>query len=71
MQGDKRVYAEIIILRAVETTDCKLTLGIDGDFVLRYIISVMTARAFPFDNEFLSKCATRIINEVHGGKFES
>lgn len=22
-QGDKRVYAEIIILRAVETTDCK------------------------------------------------
>jgi GMP synthase (glutamine-hydrolysing) len=29
----------------------------------------MTARAFPFDNEFLSKCATRIINEVDGGKF--
>jgi GMP synthase (glutamine-hydrolysing) len=48
LQGDKRVYAEIIILRAVETTD------------------FMTARAFPFDNEFLSKCATRIINEVHG-----
>jgi GMP synthase (glutamine-hydrolysing) len=51
VMGDKRVYAEIIILRAVETTD------------------FMTARAFPFDNEFLSKCATRIINEVHGGKF--
>jgi GMP synthase (glutamine-hydrolysing) len=48
VMGDKRVYAEIIILRAVETTD------------------FMTARAFPFDNEFLSKCATRIINEVHG-----
>ncbi|OJJ44766.1 hypothetical protein ASPZODRAFT_134889 [Penicilliopsis zonata CBS 506.65] len=48
VMGDKRVYAEIIILRAVETTD------------------FMTARAFPFDNEFLSQCATRIINEVHG-----
>ena len=29
----------------------------------------MTARAFPFDNEFLSRCSTRIINEVHGGKY--
>ena len=29
----------------------------------------MTARAFPFDNEFLSRAATRIINEVHGGMF--
>ncbi|PWY69190.1 GMP synthase [Aspergillus sclerotioniger CBS 115572] len=48
VMGDKRVYAEIIILRAVETTD------------------FMTARAFPFDNEFLSRCSTRIINEVHG-----
>ncbi|RAL05063.1 GMP synthase (glutamine-hydrolyzing) [Aspergillus ibericus CBS 121593] len=48
VMGDKRVYAEIIILRAVETTD------------------FMTARAFPFDNEFLSQCSTRIINEVHG-----
>ncbi|PKY02782.1 GMP synthase [Aspergillus campestris IBT 28561] len=48
VMGDKRVYAEIIILRAVETTD------------------FMTARAFPFDNEFLSRAATRIINEVHG-----
>ena len=25
VMGDKRVYAEIIILRAVETTDCKLS----------------------------------------------
>ncbi|PYH84911.1 GMP synthase [Aspergillus uvarum CBS 121591] len=48
VMGDKRVYAEIIILRAVETTD------------------FMTARAFPFDNEFLARCSTRIINEVHG-----
>ncbi|PWY92942.1 GMP synthase [Aspergillus heteromorphus CBS 117.55] len=48
VMGDNRVYAEIIILRAVETTD------------------FMTARAFPFDNEFLSQCSTRIINEVHG-----
>lgn len=31
----------------------------------------MTARAFPFDNEFLSRAATRIINEVHGGMSSS
>ncbi|RJE22428.1 GMP synthase [Aspergillus sclerotialis] len=48
VMGDKRVYAEIIILRAVETTD------------------FMTAGAFPFENAFLSRCATRIMNEVHG-----
>jgi GMP synthase PP-ATPase subunit len=36
VMGDKRVYAEIIILRAVETTDCKLTLEIDEDYVLSY-----------------------------------
>ena len=30
-QGDKRVYAEIIILRAVETTDCELSHPHFGD----------------------------------------
>lgn len=29
----------------------------------------MTAGAFPFENAFLSKCSTRIMNEVHGGMF--
>ncbi|KAF7866684.1 hypothetical protein EAF04_005526 [Stromatinia cepivora] len=48
VMGDKRVYGNIIILRAVQTTD------------------FMTAIAYPFENAFLSKVSTRIINEVHG-----
>ncbi|ESZ90247.1 GMP synthase [Sclerotinia borealis F-4128] len=48
VMGDKRVYGNIVILRAVETTD------------------FMTAIAYPFENAFLSKVSTRIINEVHG-----
>lgn len=69
-QGDKRVYAEIIILRAVETTDCKPCPC--SPFRIHSLLTgrpVMTASAFPFDNAFLSKCSTRIINEVHGGMF--
>ncbi|RJE16589.1 hypothetical protein PHISCL_11074 [Aspergillus sclerotialis] len=31
----------------------------------------MTAGAFPFENAFLSRCSTRIMNEVHGGMFPS
>lgn len=48
VMGDKRMYGNIIILRAVQTTD------------------FMTAIAYPFENAFLSKVSTRIINEVHG-----
>lgn len=48
VMGDKRVYGNIVILRAVQTTD------------------FMTAIAYPFENAFLSKVSTRIINEVHG-----
>lgn len=31
----------------------------------------MTAGAFPFENAFLSRCSTKIMNEVHGGMFIS
>ncbi|KAF5872157.1 putative gmp synthase protein [Botrytis fragariae] len=48
VMGDKRMYGNIIILRAVQTTD------------------FMTAIAYPFENAFLSRVSTRIINEVHG-----
>ncbi|QSZ30163.1 hypothetical protein DSL72_004683 [Monilinia vaccinii-corymbosi] len=48
VMGDKRMYGNIVILRAVQTTD------------------FMTAIAYPFENEFLSRVSTRIINEVHG-----
>ncbi|KAL2005184.1 hypothetical protein VTN00DRAFT_3034 [Thermoascus crustaceus] len=48
VMGDKRVHAEMVILRAVETTD------------------FMTATAFNFPHEFITRVATRIINEVHG-----
>ncbi|KAL9609358.1 MAG: hypothetical protein Q9167_005866 [Letrouitia subvulpina] len=49
VMGDQRAYENIIILRAVETTD------------------FMTARAFPFDHEFLAQVSTRIVNEVKVG----
>ncbi|KAI9649976.1 GMP synthase (glutamine-hydrolyzing) [Ciborinia camelliae] len=48
VMGDKRMYGNIVILRAVQTTD------------------FMTAIAYPFENAFLSRVSTRIINEVHG-----
>jgi GMP synthase (glutamine-hydrolysing) len=48
VMGDKRVYENIIILRAVATQD------------------FMTAKAYPFDHDFLAQVSTRIINEVHG-----
>lgn len=48
VMGDNRVYENIVLLRAVETTD------------------FMTANPYPFENEFLVKVSTRIINEVHG-----
>ncbi|KAM3086212.1 GMP synthase (glutamine-hydrolyzing) [Clarireedia jacksonii] len=48
VMGDKRVYGNIVLLRAVETTD------------------FMTANPYPFENSFLTKVSTRIINEVHG-----
>ncbi|KAL9040602.1 MAG: hypothetical protein Q9214_004422 [Letrouitia sp. 1 TL-2023] len=49
VMGDQRAYENIIILRAVETTD------------------FMTAKAFPFDHEFLAQVSTRIVNEVKVG----
>lgn len=52
-QGDKRVHAEMVILRAVETTD------------------FMTATAFNFPHEFITRVAARITNEVHGGESNS
>ncbi|KAB8230963.1 GMP synthase (glutamine-hydrolyzing) [Aspergillus alliaceus] len=48
VMGDKRVYENIVILRAVETSD------------------FMTAIAYPFDHEFLTRVSTRIVNEVSG-----
>jgi GMP synthase (glutamine-hydrolysing) len=48
VMGDNRVYENIVLLRAVETSD------------------FMTANPYPFENEFLIKVSTRIINEVHG-----
>ncbi|CAI7579719.1 unnamed protein product [Penicillium glandicola] len=48
VMGDKRVYANIILLRAISTKD------------------FMTATPYPFSYEFLSKVATRIVNEVEG-----
>ncbi|KAE8354916.1 GMP synthase [Aspergillus coremiiformis] len=48
VMGDKRVYENIVILRAVETTD------------------FMTAIAYPFEHEFLTRVSTRIVNEVSG-----
>ena len=48
VMGDKRVYENIVILRAVSTQD------------------FMTAKAYSFDYDFLSRVSTRIINEVHG-----
>ncbi|KAE8343501.1 GMP synthase [Aspergillus arachidicola] len=48
VMGDKRVYENIVLLRAVETTD------------------FMTAIAYPFEHEFLTRVSTRIVNEVSG-----
>lgn len=48
VMGDKRVYANIILLRAISTKD------------------FMTATPYPFAYDFLSKVATRIVNEVEG-----
>ena len=51
------------------------TVGVMGDYrtydnvcALRAVTSVdgMTADIYPFDAAFLSRCATRIINEVKG-----
>ncbi len=51
------------------------TVGVMGDgrsydyvLALRAVTSVdgMTAEAYPFQHEFLARCATRIINEVRG-----
>ena len=51
------------------------TVGVMGDYrtydsvcALRAVTSVdgMTADIYPFDAAFLSRCATRIINEVAG-----
>ncbi|KAJ5384410.1 NAD/GMP synthase [Penicillium concentricum] len=48
VMGDKRVYANIILLRAISTKD------------------FMTATPYPFAYDFLTKVATRIVNEVEG-----
>jgi GMP synthase (glutamine-hydrolysing) len=48
VMGDKRVYENIVLLRAVETSD------------------FMTAIAYPFPHEFLTRVSTRIVNEVSG-----